>query len=388
MLFPPPLSIMNRRASLSRAPAGGAAEGEHQSLLAQSNPARRHLPKHAKVQLSIIEAEHLFESENNFDSFEPTRHTRFVALEFIGTYCHTLVSAGAIMSTGVLTYQFEMTEQTPGRMLAGALSQSFSYAACVYAARSFLDNKHKRRNEILRAAVSHEETHADQRKVAAQERFNSSHHKNQSYNTSFREYPVGYFNPAITLAMAIAKTRDGVTPQVTPTNAVLYCVVQVSASLCATYTLSAMYSHLRVPRSPLGVPVPGDGVTVVGTLIMEAILTFALALAMLLLFVRGEDTLGTGGKDSHNPRSFLKRVRESRGYIKDMAPLTIGLVHVALTIVGIPVSGASLNPARAFGCAAMSNTWTEHWAYWVGPFLGAGMAGFMFQNVISQIERV
>ena len=281
-----------------------------------------------------------------------------------------------------------MTEQTPGRMLAGALSQSMSYAACLYVARSFLDNKYKRRNEILRAAVSHEETAADQRKVAAQRRFNNSHHKNRSYNTSFREYPVGYFNPAITLAMAIAKTRDGVTSQVTPTNAVMYCVVQVCASLCATYTLSTMYSHLRVPRSPLGVPVPGDGASVVGVLIMEAMLTFSLALTMLLLFVRGEDTMRTGGADAHNPRSFLKRVREARGYIKDMAPLTIGLVHVALTIVGVAVSGASLNPARSFACAAMSNTWTEHWVYWVGPFLGAGMAGFVFQMVISKIERV
>ena len=279
-----------------------------------------------------------------------------------------------------------MTEQTPGGCSPGPIPE-FSYAACVYAARSFLDNKYKRRLRSS-SAVSHEEVAESQRKNASKQRFHSSHHKNRSYNMSFREYPVGYFNPAVTVAMAIVKTRDGVTSQVSPTNAMLYCIVQVCASLCAVYTLSAMYSHLRVPHNPLGVPVPGDGVTSVGVLIMEAMLTFSLVMTMLLLFIRGEDTLDTSSGAAHHSRSFLKRVRESRGYIKDMAPLTIGFVHTALSIVGSSISGASLNPARSFGCAAMSNTWTEHWAYWVGPFLGACTAAFVFQTLVSKLERV
>ena len=190
------------------------------------------------MQLSIIEAEH-FEGENNFDTFEPTGITRQAPSSSSGR-CHALVPSS--MSTGVLTYQFEMTEQTPGRMLAGALSQSFSYAACVYAARSFLDNKYKRRNEILRSAVSHEEVAESQRKNASKQRFHSSHHKNRSYNMSFREYPVGYFNPAVTVAMAIVKTRDGVTPR-SLRPAMLYCIVQVSPALCAVYT------HQRCTRT-------------------------------------------------------------------------------------------------------------------------------------------
>ena len=62
----------------------------------------------------------------------------------------------------------------------------------------------------------------------------------------------------------------------------------------------------------------------------------------------------------------------------------LGLVHVALTIIGTPVSGASLNPARAFASAAMSNIWREHWVYWVGPFVGSCAASFLFARVMAK----
>ena len=80
--------------------------------------------------------------------------------------------------------------------------------------------------------------------------------------------------------------------------------------------------------------------------------------------------------------------RETRGYIRDMAPLAIGLIHITLSILGMPVSGASMNPARSFGTAVMSNIWTEHWLYWVGPFLGAGCAAMLYKLIITKLERV
>lgn len=36
------------------------------------------------------------------------------------------------------------------------------------------------------------------------------------------------------------------------------------------------------------------------------------------------------------------------------------------------ISGTCLNPARAFGPALMTNYWTYHWVYWVGP-IGGGL---------------
>ncbi len=48
-------------------------------------------------------------------------------------------------------------------------------------------------------------------------------------------------------------------------------------------------------------------------------------------------------------------------------------VAAAVTMAG-GVSGASMNPARAFGPAAIAWFWSDHWIYWVAPGLGALIA--------------
>jgi MIP family channel proteins len=54
--------------------------------------------------------------------------------------------------------------------------------------------------------------------------------------------------------------------------------------------------------------------------------------------------------------------------------LTIGAVIALEALVGGPVSGASMNPARSFGPAVVSGLWSFHWIYWVAPLLGAALA--------------
>ncbi|XP_045925252.1 aquaporin-8-like [Micropterus dolomieu] len=53
------------------------------------------------------------------------------------------------------------------------------------------------------------------------------------------------------------------------------------------------------------------------------------------------------------------------------APFCIGLTVTANIFAGGMVSGACMNPARAFGPAAAANHWNHHWVYWVGPICGA-----------------
>ena len=53
-----------------------------------------------------------------------------------------------------------------------------------------------------------------------------------------------------------------------------------------------------------------------------------------------------------------------------VAPFAIGATVFAGALVTGPLTGGSFNPARTFGPALVSGTWTAHWLYWAAPFLG------------------
>lgn len=63
-----------------------------------------------------------------------------------------------------------------------------------------------------------------------------------------------------------------------------------------------------------------------------------------------------------------------------------GYVALAATFAG-PIAGASMNPARSFGPAFVSNDWFAWWVYWVGPILGA-LCGAVAYQLVRTGERV
>ena len=73
-------------------------------------------------------------------------------------------------------------------------------------------------------------------------------------------------------------------------------------------------------------------------------------------------------------------VDPKKGFLDGLGPLLTGLVVGANIMAGGAFSGASMNPARSFGPALVSGNWTDHWVYWVGPLIGGGLAGFIFEN--------
>ena len=60
----------------------------------------------------------------------------------------------------------------------------------------------------------------------------------------------------------------------------------------------------------------------------------------------------------------------------------IGLVLVFDILVGGPLTGAAMNPARAFGPALVSGQWVAHIVYWVGPILGGLAAALLWEYVL------
>jgi glycerol uptake facilitator-like aquaporin len=56
-------------------------------------------------------------------------------------------------------------------------------------------------------------------------------------------------------------------------------------------------------------------------------------------------------------------------------------VIITAGIVGMSVSGASMNPARSFGPAIVAGNFAGHWIYWVAPIIGAVLATLSFKAI-------
>jgi MIP family channel proteins len=52
------------------------------------------------------------------------------------------------------------------------------------------------------------------------------------------------------------------------------------------------------------------------------------------------------------------------------AALAVGLTVGFCALMGGPVTGASMNPARSFGPALIGGLWRDHWLYWLAPITG------------------
>ncbi|HWH32748.1 MAG TPA: MIP family channel protein [Egibacteraceae bacterium] len=73
---------------------------------------------------------------------------------------------------------------------------------------------------------------------------------------------------------------------------------------------------------------------------------------------------------------------DPRGAFRQIAGMAIGFTVLLDITMGGPLTGAAMNPARAFGPALVSGTWDHHWVYWVAPVIGGLLAGLLYDLVI------
>ena len=156
----------------------------------------------------------------------------------------------------------------------------------------------------------------------------------------------GHFNPAITLGfVATRRVKLGL--------AAVYWFFQLLGAVCAAFILRGIFSQLLVKFGATPTPHVSDA----KAFALEAIMTFFLVWAVWATAV------------------------DERGAFKAIAGLAIGLTISIDVFVGGPLTGAAMNPARAFGPELAANSWTGWWIYWIGPFAGALIAAVGYESL-------
>ena len=163
----------------------------------------------------------------------------------------------------------------------------------------------------------------------------------------------GHLNPAVTFAA-------WVTGKIGLQRGILYIVAQLVGAVVGAALLG--YVMPDAIQGTLGAHGLGAGIDAPTGLVVEIILTFAL---VGVIFMTALHPRGPG----------------------NVAPLAIGFVFLIDQLVGVPLTGASMNPARSFGPAVISGVWADHWIYWVGPLVGGALAAIIANQVFLKAEE-
>lgn len=141
-----------------------------------------------------------------------------------------------------------------------------------------------------------------------------------------------HVNPAVTLALGIANRfpRREVVP---------YATAQLAGATAGAGALALLFpAHFAAA-------ITSPAFDLLTTILIEAVLACFLMLVVLRTAVAPRPgPLGTA--------------------------TAIGSAVGLDALVGGPLTGASMNPARTFGPALMASQWNQHLAYWVGPIAG------------------
>lgn len=161
----------------------------------------------------------------------------------------------------------------------------------------------------------------------------------------------GNLNPAVTLGLLSVGRLDAKT-------AAQYIVAQLLGATVAVLAVKGLYPEMAGQIAGYGAPRLANDVSVTQGIVIEAIMTFLLAFAVM----------GTA-VDSRAPK---------------IGGFGIGLIVTCDILAGGQMTGAAMNPARAFGSMLVAWQWTGALIYWIGPVLGAVLAMQLYERLIME----
>jgi aquaporin Z len=158
-----------------------------------------------------------------------------------------------------------------------------------------------------------------------------------------------HVNPAVTISMVIARKM--------PINeAVGYWIAQIAGAIVGAGLLKLLVSEFKVvdETGALGTNEYGTHISEGGAFVIETVLTFIFVIVILLV----TDKAATAG----------------------YAGLAIGGALIAVHLVGIPLTGMSVNPARSLGPALFEGheALKQLWLFIVAPLLGGALAAVAY----------
>jgi len=189
---------------------------------------------------------------------------------------------------------------------------------------------------------------------------------------SIGEISGGNINPAVTWALVITGKSSIV-------RGICYIISQLLGAVLASLVLQSMLPSNIEARDGIGCQGLHSNISAGTGLQFEIVLTF------IFIFV----VFATAISPFVGKMAPVSGAEYGPG---KLTPLVLGLTILVLHLVGIPFTGASMNPARSFGPAVVAGCWTNHWIYWVGPIIGstsaAIIANIFFLKSPDDIARV
>ncbi|KAI7899894.1 aquaporin-like protein [Cokeromyces recurvatus] len=162
----------------------------------------------------------------------------------------------------------------------------------------------------------------------------------------------GILNPAVLLSLMLIGNINWL-------RGCLYFIAEIAGGI-----LGAYFSNFVTAHELQGVNLLNPGFNYAQGFFAECLLTCVLCLTVLFIIV-------------------------DKQMLANFAPFVVGLAIFICHIIGSPIDGTSVNPARSFAASVVTGKWANHWIFWFGPLIGGIFAAiiYLFTKSITESSQ-